>query len=87
MSKEEAQARHKALMDCSFLVSGIPTKVILEALKDHGVIDKLMEDIKANPQGMMKLMDMIAWASKNMPNCEEMQRLAQEMIEKTDGGE
>lgn len=72
----EAKTRHKRLAEMSLTALSVPGRVVLQALQDPEVLQRLIADAKASSTGFMKVLDMVTWATKNMPGLVEVERLS-----------
>ncbi len=72
----EARARHQQLAKMALTALGVPVRATLMALQNPEVMNRLVHDASASTAGLMKVLDMVTWATKNMPGLVDVERMA-----------
>ena len=72
----EARTRHKKLAEMSLGALSIPVRASLMILQDPAVLERMVQEGSLSTSAFLKIIDMVTWATKNMPGLIEAERLS-----------
>lgn len=72
----DARVRHARMANAGLQVLTVPSRAVLEALQKPGVMQRLLEDAEKSTAGLLKLLELVAFAGRVIPGLVEVERLA-----------